>query len=355
MTTARPARLTIRDVADRAGVSTSAASYALNGRPGVSESTRARVLAVAEELGWLPDSAARRLAGAPTETIGLVLPAKTADSLGDAPWFMEFISGVESVLAQVGFGLLLQVVSDHDIELATYRTWARSRRVDGAILVDLVADDPRVFAAPGFGFPVVVAGPPDQAGGLACVWTDDGHAMEQAVRYLVALGHRHLGRISGPPGLAHTVIRQQAFARASSAAGVQATTWETDFSMEQVRATVREVLAAPRRPTALIFDDDLGAVLSLGVAHELGISVPEELSLLAWDDSLICRSTYPQLSAMSHDVRAYGAHVMRLLLALLDGAEPTTHLDAAPRLLPRGTTARAPRDRPSTAPRASPS
>src|SRR4051794_3290222 len=87
------ARLTIKDIAARAGVSTGAVSYALNGRPGVSEATRQRVLTVAEQLGWEPDSAARRLAGAQADAVGLVLPTRTAQSLGVAPWFMEFIGG----------------------------------------------------------------------------------------------------------------------------------------------------------------------------------------------------------------------------------------------------------------------
>ena len=112
-----------------------------------------------------------------------MLPGSTADTFGVAPWFMEFISGIESELARRGYGLLLQVVSDAAAELEVYRTWTRSRRVDGAILVDIVATDPRVAAAHTFGFPVVVAGPPDQAAGLPCVWTDDDTAVTQAIRY----------------------------------------------------------------------------------------------------------------------------------------------------------------------------
>ena len=332
-------RPTIRDVADRAGVSISAASYALNGRPGVSATTRDRILAAAEALGWLPDSSARRLASSRSETIGLVLPTSTADSFGVAPWFMEFISGIESVLAERGFGLLLQVVPDRDAELAVYSTWTRSRRVDGAILVDIAADDPRVAAAPAYGFPVVVAGPPDQAAGLPCVWTDDEAAVSQAVRYLAALGHRRLARIAGPPELAHIAARQRAFDRAAVDADLEVRTWSTGFAMEVVRSAVREIVTTRPRPTALLFDDDLGAVLALGVAHEMGIAVPGDLSLLAWDDSLLCRSTYPQLSAMSHDVRGYGAHVARLLFATIEGAEPAIHLDTTPRITPRGTTA----------------
>ncbi len=116
-------RRTIKDIASRAGVSIGAVSYALNGRPGVSDATRARILAVAAELGWIPNNAARGLAGARTETTGLVLPAGTAETLGVSPYYMEFIAGVETVLAEHGYGLLLPVVPDVPGEIATYNRW----------------------------------------------------------------------------------------------------------------------------------------------------------------------------------------------------------------------------------------
>ena len=152
----------------------------------------------------------------------------------------------------------------------------------------------------------------------------------------MAVGHRRLARIAGPPELAHIAARQRAFDRAAADAGLKVRTWTTGFSMEVVRSAVREIVTTGPRPTAVLFDDDLGAVLALGVAHEMGVAVPGGLSLLAWDDSSPGRSTYPQLSAMSHDVRGYGAHVARLLFATIEGAAPAVHLDATPRITPRG-------------------
>ena len=334
-----PPRLTIKDIAARAGVSIGAVSYALNGRPGVSEATRLRVLTVAEELGWVPDNAARRLAGAQTDTIGLVLPQGTAKSLGVAPWFMEFIGGVATVLAEEGYGMMMQVVHDLEAELDVYRKWARGRLVDGVILVDLRTDDPRIAAVRSLNLPAVIAGPPEVAGGLTCVWTNDGAAAQEAMRYLAALGHRDIARVSGPADMVHVKIRQDATEAVATELGIEVRTWFTDYSMEIGRRATREILLSTPRPTAIMYDDDLGAVTGLAVARELNLRVPEDVSLLAWDDSNLCQTTFPPLSAMSHDVLGYGAHLTRRLLEMLAGAAPAAHQDVTPRITPRASTA----------------
>ena len=92
-------------------------------------------------------------------------------------------------------------------------------------------------------------------------------------------------------------------------------------------------------PTVILFDNDLMAVAALSTLTELGVAVPGQVSLLAWDDSALCEITHPQLSAMSHDVMGFGAHVGRRLFGLLDGAEPAAYLDSTPRLVVRASTA----------------
>jgi DNA-binding LacI/PurR family transcriptional regulator len=252
---------------------------------------------------------------------------------------MEFISGIESVLAEERFALLLQAVRDRDHELDVYRRWSGSRRVDGIVIVDVTAADPRLALAALLRLPAVVAGPPDFAGGFPCVWTHDDVAVRQAVEYLAELGHRRIARAAGPPQLAHSLVRRQAFEQAAADHQLSARTVVTDFSNDGARAAMLELLTTDPRPTAVLFDDDLSAVIGLGVAHELGVAVPDELSLLAWDDSVLCRSTHPQLSAMSHDVVGYGAEVARRLLDSIAGSRPAAQLDATPHLVPRGSTA----------------
>ncbi|MBA8793491.1 DNA-binding LacI/PurR family transcriptional regulator [Friedmanniella endophytica] len=340
-------RITIRDIAREAGVSKGAVSYALNGRPGVSESTRARILDVADRLGWAPNRTARLLSGSRTDAFGLVL-ARSPRVLAAEPFYMEFVAGIESVLADRASALLLQVVPDLDSELAIYRRWWSERRVDATIVVDLRLDDPRMGLLKELELPAVCVGSVEHAQGLSCVWIDEGASMAEAVRHLAGLGHRRIGRVAGLGDLAHTRVRDEAFFAVGAGLGLETRIEHTDFSADAGRRATRALMTGPDRPTALMFDNDLMAVTSLGVLHEMGIDVPGEVSVLAWDGSPLCEITTPQLSAMSHDVVAFGAHVARRVTDLVDGAAIGTFQERTPVMLARGSTAPPPGPAPTT-------
>src|SRR3954454_18545415 len=210
MTTRSNGRVTIADIARRAGVSKGAVSYALNGRPGLSEATRARILAIADELGWYPNRAARALSAARADACGLVL-ARPSKILGLEPFFMEFISGVESELAAHGNALMLQLARDVGEEVAVYRRWWSERRVDGVLMIDLRVNDPRVDALIELGLPAVVVGRPAPGGALPAVWHDESPPVIETVRYLVALGHTRIAYIAGVGEFVHVVQRVEAF------------------------------------------------------------------------------------------------------------------------------------------------
>lgn len=341
---ARPARsrVTISDIAERSGVSISAVSFALNGRKGVSAQTRERVLRVADELGWAPSSAARSLMGARTDTIGLVL-ARESRTLGIESFYMQFIAGIESELSTRDNALLLQVVPDMETELATYKKWRATRRVDGIVMVDPRIDDPRIaMLSEADALPAVVVGDTSLAGGLPSVWTDDDAATRESLRYLHAIGHRRIARVAGVEEFGHTHIRDLAFRDEAATLGIAGTTVRTDYMPESGSLVTRRLLTNGPRPTAIVYDNDVMALAGLGVAAELGIRVPDELSIVAWDDSPLCVAAYPRLSALNHDVVAYGAHVARRLFDRMLGAEGGSFQDSTPALVPRGTTARAP-------------
>lgn len=324
-------RPTISDIARKAGVSKGAVSYALNGRPGVSETTRARVLAIAQEIGWQPSLAARSLSGAKAGVVGLVV-CRPARFLGVEPFFMELISGIEGELAAGSRALLLQVAPDHATEIQVYRRWWGEGRVDGVFLVDLHVDDQRVPEVEALGVPVVVIGHPSVAGSLTAVWSDDGAAMRETVAYLRALGHRRIARVAGLPALNHTVIRDQAFAGEGEVV-------HTDYTGEEGARATRRLLSSPERPTAIVYDNDIMAVAGLSVAQEMGLSVPADLSIVAWDDSPLAQVVRPSLTALTRDIPAFGAHAARSLIALIEGEEVAAAEEEAPRLTPRGSTA----------------
>ncbi|MEV7867407.1 LacI family DNA-binding transcriptional regulator [Streptomyces sp. NPDC088124] len=331
-------RPTMADIADRAGVTKAAVSFALNGRPGVSEPTRRRIRAIAQELGWQPNSAARALSGGMAGAFGLVIdrPART---LGLEPFFMQLISGIQAELIADTTPLVFTMAEDRATEIALYRSWSARRRVDGVFLVDLQVDDARVPVLEELGLPTVVIGAPIGTGGLPAVWSDDAAAVTTVVDHLAGLGHRRLARVGGPAPLRHTAIRTAAFDAAVRDRGLTGRTVEADYSGEGGAAATRALLGADRPPTAILYDNDVMAVSGLTAAHSLGVRVPADLSVVAWGDSALCELVDPPLTALSRDIVAHGARAARMLREAAGGLAVPDRQDPASRLTPRGSVA----------------
>ncbi|MFG2229984.1 LacI family DNA-binding transcriptional regulator [Streptomyces sp. NPDC048723] len=369
-------RPTIKDIARQAGVSESAVSFALNDRPGVSQDTRARIRRVAEELGWQPNSAARALSGERSGAVGLVL-ARPAHTLGVESFFLQLVSGIQEVLSAARTALLFQVVEDIDDECAVYRRWWAERRVDGVLVVDPRTSDPRPALLEGLALPAVTIGEalssgggaagglgdgggggygggdgggrgpfsapsPDPSATLSSVRADDAGAMAQVLEHLYGLGHRRIVHVAGLPGLAHTVRRMESLRAEAARRGLgpdQVRSVVTDYSDAEGAAATRRVLAEPNPPTALVYDNDVMAVAGSAVAAELGIPVPGRLSIVAWDDSALCRVTHPRLTALVRDTAGFGRLAAEELLAVLAGSPPGVRISERPRLEPRESTA----------------
>ncbi len=205
-------RPTIADIAERAGVTKAAVSFALNGQPGVSATTRERILAIAREVGFQPNSAARALTAGKAEAFGLVIdrPART---LGIEPFFMQLVSGIQAELSEHQVTLLFTVTEDTDAEIALYRRWWQQRRVDGVFVVDLQVDDRRIGVLEELRMPAVVIGTPQGSGTLPTVWQDDRTCVETVVGYLAGQGHRRIARVGGRAEYWHSVLRARGVRR----------------------------------------------------------------------------------------------------------------------------------------------
>ncbi len=240
-------------------------------------------------------------------------------------FFLQLVSGIQEVLAERHLGLLFQVAADVADECAVYRRWWAEHRVDGVLVVDPRTADPRPDLLDELGLPaVVIGGPPDDRHpGLSTVWADDAGAMAALVDGLYARGHRRIAHIAGLPGLAHTERRIRALRAEAERRGLtEVRSVTTDYSDAEGAAATRRVLEGSAPPTALIYDNDVMAVAGVAAAAELGFAVPADVSVVAWEDSALCRIVKPWLSALSRDSVEFGRTAATELTSLLDGARP---------------------------------
>jgi len=319
----RKSRPTLKDLATRLGISESAASFALNGRPGVSEQTRQRVLNLAKELQWAPHHAARTLSGIVTSmTVGFVL-TRDVREFGMESFYLRLLTGAQAVLSDRGYALLFQMTHSVDEELAVLRRWSEERRVEGVIISDLRRGDRRPAHLRELGLPAVLAGGPDPKRLLPCVPVDDGVVIRLLVEHLRETGHRRVAYVSGPADLLHVHRRTAAFWQAAAGLLAEPAVVGTDYSDEQGAVATRRLVDADARPDAVIFDNEVLAVAGVRALRAAGLSVPADISVVSCEDSAICMALTPSLTAVQRDPIVFGEAVARKLLRLVhDEPEP---------------------------------
>ncbi len=339
------ARPTINDVATAAGVSKGAVSFALNGRPGISEETRRRILETAETLGWSPSSRARALSVSRALAVGLVI-ARPPEILRADAFFPSFIAGLETVLSARGHALLLQVAERDD--LAAYRRLVQEGRVDGVFVTDLQENDERPALLDELGLPAVLIGP--HLGELpsssqSALGVDDAPGIRAAVQHLVDLGHTRIAHVSGPQRMVHGRSRRDAWSQTLRDAGLaEGPCIEADFSAESGARAMGELLDLAKRPTAVVFANDLMAMAGLSLAISRGVAVPQDLSITGFDDVEISAHLQPSLTSVHTDVVAWGRAAATRLLQLIDNSAPAPEDADLPeaRLVVRASTGIAP-------------
>lgn len=332
---ARPApgrRVTITDVARAAGVSIAVVSYALNGRQGVSESTRRHVLKIADDLDWRPSAAARSMRSAAVTSVGLqVLDGARAAHSRSAG--IDLAGGLRDVLG--GTALSVEVTADRakgaeDLE----RAWSE-RRHTAFVVQDLLLDDPRTRAAARVGAQLVGVTPPGlgTAGVDRGVWFD-GDAEAAVGRYLVDLGHRRLVLLVAEAD--SDVARALHAGLLAATAGLVAAVDVVEAATAAAAgAAAARLLTDEQRPTAVVTDGDLTALAVLEAVRHRGLEVPWDVSVVAGADAETCRLVDPQLTAIARpwqDLAAAVASALRI-------APQTPAEVPAARLVIRGTTA----------------
>ncbi|MGN7965557.1 LacI family DNA-binding transcriptional regulator [Microbacterium sp. 22179] len=334
----KPARATIAAVAARAGVSPSAVSHVFNGRPNVSAATAARIRQAADELHWRPNYASRKVSGQGGRSLGLVI-ARSGDTFERDPFFMRLIAGLTEPLAEIGWSLSLTLVRADDEE-RVYREWWSEQRVDAFLLVDLRDDDPRIGFVRELGAPAVLLGAPvDDA--VPAVTVHDDAAYEEVLEHLHGLGHRAVARVSDSPGLVHARDRDRRFVDAAEKRGMTSLVLRWDRAASD---PVADLLARAEATTALLVDSEALAAEIVAHAPEIGVRVPEQLSVIAWEDSWVSSLVRPRLTALDAPVEESARTAVALLAQLVSGEDVGSQSVSARRLIVRESSGPAPTD-----------
>lgn len=294
------------------GLSITTVSRALNGHSDVAPATRARVEEAARDLDYHPNMFARSLQTSRADAIALIIPHVLHRSF-DTFW-LDFIAGVEAACTRKGVDLLLTATDDE--VTPSFRRVARGRRVDGVLLCDVRRTDPRVAYLSALARPFVCFGRTTDDHDYAYIDVDGASGVCTAVEHLLGLGHRRIAYLGVDPDFGFSHFRLHGYQQALSGQHVPL---DPDLVRESLTefnavAVIREMLSLSSPPTAIFATADFLGVAAVKTARELGLRIPDELSLCVFDDSPLVRHLDPPLTVVSQSNRRLGEEAARLLL-----------------------------------------
>lgn len=306
-------RITINDVATAAGVSIKTVSRVLNREPNVRPSVRAKVEAAVQSLGYVPNSAARSLAGARSFLIGAIF-----DNPSDS-YIVAIQRGAMAACRDAGYHLTIEEIDSAHQVADQMRRLLTNSRLDGAILSPPVTDNPAVLdALEEKRVRYVRLMPARFPHRSPAILVDDAAAAAEVARHLWQLGHRRLGMITGPHRHGASALRRNGFLKGIVAAGgmEDAVRMEPgDFSFRAGQRAARKLLASSPRPTAIFAGNDEMAAGTYAAAAELGLNIPRDLAVVGYDDSAVAELLWPPLTTVRQPISDMAAEAARLLIA----------------------------------------
>jgi LacI family transcriptional regulator len=336
--TLRPGRVTITDVARAAGVSVATVSKVVNGRYGVAQATATRVLEVVDQLGYESSLVARSLRRRRTNVIG-VLVAEFE------PFSTELLKAISKAVEGTGYELLAYSGGGDTSDRVGWERRSLSRLggtlIDGAVIVT-----PTVQVPTDEGVPVVAIDPHTGPTGPATVDSDSLAGARMATEHLIGLGHTRIGHLGGRRDLESARLRELGYRQAMSDAGLSvdpSLVLTGGYRPDLSDRPAHELLDRPDRPTAVFAANDLSALHVVEVAEELGLRVPEDLSVVGYDDTPAAAAARPPLTTVAQPLREMGAEALRMVVSLIESDTPRTgrghHTRLPTRLVERASTA----------------
>jgi LacI family transcriptional regulator len=329
----------MKDVAERAAVSLTTASLVLSGKKGISISaeTRRRVIEAAHELNYHPNENARRLAQRTSNTFGLIV-SEIAN-----PFFPEIIQSFESAARARGFDLLLcNTEYDWDRSAAAVRKMI-DNKVRGVAVVTSKFERSLIRELVTQRIPVVVLHSGLIERGTGSVVIDYAQGLDQAIEHLRGLGHRTFAAITGPHSVPSAVRYQETLVRLLAARGLHLqTVLECNYRLEGGMEAIRSLVKQGVLPTAILCGNDLIALGAISVLEQLGVRVPEDVSVVGFDDIVFARLATPPLTTVTVPRETLGRTAFEALHALQRAkTRKAAHHTIGTQLIVRASTAQA--------------
>ncbi|HET6451768.1 MAG TPA: LacI family DNA-binding transcriptional regulator [Spirochaetia bacterium] len=319
-----PRKVSMKDVAERAGVSLTTVSFIMNERShaAIPEETRERVMRAVRDLGYVRNAAGRRLGSGKSHTLGFVLPS--AEHVRTDAFVPQFLVSFNEVCHQHHFNLLVHAAGSTS-RPDTYGDLVRANEIDGLFIVNPRDDDRQIDALLDSGFPVV-ADPVRDHPNACGVGIDNLGAARTAVGHLLGLGHRRIACVNyGPPRFLSVAARCAGYRQALEEAGIaydeRLVVW-ADFSHESGRAAAAELLARGSRPTAIFAANDTVAIGVLRALRERGVRAPADMALASIDDIPAARFLDPSLTTVRVPANDFGRLAGEMLISLVYGERP---------------------------------
>ncbi len=314
-------RVTSQQVAKQAGVSRTTVSFILNDVPGMKfpQETKDRVLNAAEELGYVPDAAARTLASGKTYTVGLVLCQ--AEHLKVDAFISQAVYGLNEVCNQQGFRLLIESAADID-QVGTYQNLVRAKKIDGLVVINSRIDDKQLYQIVDEGFPTVLIGSVRHPNEYAIV---HNNKVDEAVEHLISLGHKRIAHVTLAPLADHSVSYERllSYQRVMAKAGLEPDLVRYgNYSAESGFAAMKDLLTKKPYPTAVFAANDTVAIGLMAAIQQKGLRIPRDIAVVGYDDIPVAAYTSPPLTTVRQSAVESGQLAGEMLIQLVRGEEP---------------------------------
>lgn len=329
--------VTLKDIAERVGVSKSTVSRVLNGIPKASKETREKIFEVANELNYSPNEVARSLVKKKTNTIGLII--SDISNL----YFSMVADGIESIAAQKDYSLIISTTGGQEEQELKYIRIFKEKRVDGLIYISGKLPQSCEQALQKLDIPVVVVSRYLHST-LPSVHIDNVQESLKAVQYLIDLGHRNIAMISGDyKDIESGAFRVKGYKKALEKNNIEfkpENVFEGNFKLDSGINAMKKVLKLKPRPTAVFVGNDEMAVGAIKTIKKSGLKVPEDISIIGFDNNIIARVSDPELTTVGQPEKKIGSTAMRMLDKLIRGKElQEINVYLPCQLIKRGSTA----------------